>query len=202
MNIWKPLGWFLVACFLFLVIAAPAAQAQFSPLTPELQQEILGLGEQAAAVGLGPRALVNVDLRLFVVRIVRGVLAFVGLIMVAMVLYAGFLYMTAGGGQENIEKARGIISRAVIGVAIILSSYGIATWVNRNIQRAIFEQIFGQVQQCNTSNGLASCCREWHAFLNEPDDDRKSNNYRTWQQCQSREREGIEQSWRTIRGQD
>jgi len=169
------------------MLYAPPTHAQsFSPIQSGLQQDILGLGQQAAQVGLGERALVDLDPRLYVIRIVRAALTFVGILFVALIVWGGFQYMTSAGNREGTEKARNVLTTSVVGLLIILSSYGIARFVNRSISRAIFEQGFNQVQTCNTSNGLASCCREWQDFQNASSD-QKGPKYRTWQQCQERE---------------
>lgn len=54
------------------------------------------------------------------------VLSLVGTILIVIILYAGFLYMTAGGNDEQIGKAKKYIINSVIGLIIVLSAYGIA----------------------------------------------------------------------------
>lgn len=46
-----------------------------------------------------------------------------------LMLYGGFLYMTAGGESAKTQKARQTIANAIIGVLIVASSYAIATFV-------------------------------------------------------------------------
>lgn len=208
---WSKLSIALLFYICALLFAAAPAQAQ-SPLSPELQQEILGLGQQAAAIGLGERALADVDLRLYAVRIVRGALAMVGILVLAMIVYGGFMYMTSGGNEEKVTKARTIIVRTVIGLALVLSSYGIVMFVSRKVSRAIFEQAFIQRQSCATTNGVAECCREWRAFQEAgsafptsaaeiaANQRAQREAYREWQDCQGRERESVERAVRGIRG--
>ncbi len=45
------------------------------------------------------------------------------IIFLAMLLFGGFTIITAGGNQENIAKARKIITFAVIGLVIVISSF-------------------------------------------------------------------------------
>lgn len=180
------LGMTLAALMPFYAALPVRAQVPLSPIQSDLQQEIIGLGQQAASVGLGERSLVDVDARLYVMRIVRGLLTLVGLIFTGMILYAGFLYMTSGGASEKIETARKILAQSAIGVLIIMASYGIVRYVNRSITQAIFRQSFVQIQNCATSNGLATCCREWQSYLNATGE-AQTTAYRTWQQCQERE---------------
>lgn len=75
-----------------------------------------------------PREMVANGIRIF--------LGFLGLLAVVLILYAGFLWMTDGGSEKNIEKAKKILSAAVIGLIIILMSYGLATFVLNQIKTA------------------------------------------------------------------
>ena len=64
-----------------------------------------------------------------VINIVNIVLYFLGGIAVLLGLYAGWLWFTSRGNAEQIKKAKGILVSAVIGLAIIFASYGIANFV-------------------------------------------------------------------------
>ncbi len=66
---------------------------------------------------------------LIVARLIRIFLSFLGIIFTILIIYAGYLYMTAGGEAEKAKKAKKLIKQAVIGLLIILSSYAIATFV-------------------------------------------------------------------------
>ena len=65
--------------------------------------------------------------RLVVARIIRTILNFLGIIFLAFIVYAGFVWMTAAGNEDAIEKAKKIIYRSVIGLIIILAAQSI-TW--------------------------------------------------------------------------
>ncbi len=56
-------------------------------------------------------------------------LGLLGVIFLVLVIYAGFLWMTAGGDEGKVQKAKDYMIRAVIGLVIILASYGIASFV-------------------------------------------------------------------------
>ncbi len=99
-------------------------------ITPALAQPDLGL-DYGAATGLSQG-----DLRVTIARVVQEVMGLIGIVLVCLVLYAGFLWMTAAGNDEQIEKARKIISGAVIGLIIILSALTITTFVIRSLTRA------------------------------------------------------------------
>lgn len=77
--------------------------------------------------------LKNQDVRITVVRIIRFVLGFLGLIFIILTLYAGFLWMTSAGNEDKVGKAKQILWGSVIGVAIILGSYSITEFVITNL---------------------------------------------------------------------
>src|SRR3989344_4954423 len=62
------------------------------------------------------------DIRVIIGRIIRAVLGLLGVIAVGLIVYAGFLYMTAGGNEDRVATAKKIMINAVIGLAIILSA--------------------------------------------------------------------------------
>ncbi|MBI4135878.1 hypothetical protein HY477_04055 [Candidatus Uhrbacteria bacterium] len=155
----------LLSTFYFLFSLQPThAQIPLSPLQPELQEEILGVTRSAA--GLGVPALEEVDIRVYAMRLVKGALLFIGLIVIILVMYGGFMYMTAAGNEEKISKAVQIITRAAIGTGIVLASYAIVFFVSRTLQRTIFQNLNRQVQNCSTQGGVATCCQEFAAFQN------------------------------------
>lgn len=60
------------------------------------------------------------------INIILGFLAFVA---VAVLLYGGFIWMTAAGNPERVDTAKRVIVNAVIGLVIVLASWGIALWL-------------------------------------------------------------------------
>ncbi|MFH1522984.1 MAG: fibronectin type III domain-containing protein [Patescibacteria group bacterium] len=84
-------------------------------------------------IGLG-----SSDPRTIAANIIRISLGFLGLIAVGMIMYSGWLWMTAGGNQEKIDKAKKILIGAIIGLVIILSSFAIVTFIiNRMLEDVI-----------------------------------------------------------------
>lgn len=51
--------------------------------------------------------------------------AIIGIIAVLMIIYGGFLYVTAGTNEDNTKKAKSILIYAIIGLAIAILSYAI-----------------------------------------------------------------------------
>lgn len=95
------------------LLALPyAAHAQF---TIESIGTQLGLGEA--------------DLKDTVLNILRWVLGLLALIAVIFVIYGGFIWLTSGGDESKIDKAKKIISGAVVGLIIIILAWAIVIFV-------------------------------------------------------------------------
>jgi hypothetical protein len=105
---------------LFMTIA-PAVFAQNT--TPGATE---GLTTVGAAAGLG-----NADLLTIIGRIINIFLGFLGVILLIIIIYAGFLWMTAGGDAEKIKRAQMWIRNAVIGLLIIVSAFAITQFILR-----------------------------------------------------------------------
>ncbi len=112
------LGLFLVA--VFLVFSTAHAQSVADPNGQLLQ------GVKVIEQPLGLPAF---DIRLIIARIIRAALGLIGIVLVVLMMYAGYLWMTAGGNDEQIGQAKSIIRNAVIGLAIILSAYSIVSFI-------------------------------------------------------------------------
>ena len=56
-------------------------------------------------------------------NIVQALTALVGVAVFIMFVVGGFSFLFSGGDQKKLEKARGTLSAAVIGVVVIVSAY-------------------------------------------------------------------------------
>ncbi|MCX6782297.1 MAG: pilin [Candidatus Magasanikbacteria bacterium] len=78
-----------------------------------------------------PLGLPSTDIRQIAANIIRIALGFVGIVLIVLIMYGGFLWMTAGGNEEQIGKAKKILVNAIIGLIIILSAYAIVLFIMR-----------------------------------------------------------------------
>lgn len=81
-------------------------------------------------------ALGQADLRVTIAKIINASLSLLGIIAVVVTLIGGFFWMTAGGNEEQIEKAKGWIFSGIIGLAIILSAFAISKFVIEKLGEA------------------------------------------------------------------
>lgn len=69
------------------------------------------------------------DLVSTIIAVVQWILAITGLIAVIVIMYGGFVWMTARGDAEKVRKAKKILVNAVIGLAVILLAWVIVYFV-------------------------------------------------------------------------
>jgi len=61
--------------------------------------------------------------------IINPALSLVGVIFLVLMIYGGFLWMTAGGNSTQVDKAKNIIITSIIGTVIIAAAYAITNFV-------------------------------------------------------------------------
>jgi hypothetical protein len=77
-----------------------------------------------AQTGLG-----NTDPREMAARAINILLGFMGIIAVVIILLGGFRWMTAAGNEDKVAEAKKIIGAGVIGLVIVLTSFGLAQFI-------------------------------------------------------------------------
>ena len=60
---------------------------------------------------------------------INAALTLVGIIFLVLMVYGGFLWMTARGSSEQIDQAKQIIVGALIGLVVVMSAYAITVFV-------------------------------------------------------------------------
>jgi len=68
-----------------------------------------------------------------IAALIKTALGLLGFIFVILTIYAGFLWMTAGGNENNVKKAKGIMTNAVIGLIIVVSAYAVTWFIFANL---------------------------------------------------------------------
>lgn len=66
------------------------------------------------------------DPRVIAALIIKVILSLVAMIYIVLIVYGGFLWMTASGNADQIAKAKSTILHGAIGVGIIFSAFAIA----------------------------------------------------------------------------
>lgn len=76
------------------------------------------------------------DIRFLVAGLIQVALSLVSVIFLIIILYGGFLWMSAAGNEEQVKKAQAFIKTAVIGFAITLLALIITRFVAELVLRA------------------------------------------------------------------
>lgn len=66
--------------------------------------------------------------------VIQAFLGLLGIIFVILIVLAGYNWMTAGGEEEKVNKAKDGIRRAIIGILIVISAYAITYFVFSRIR--------------------------------------------------------------------
>jgi hypothetical protein len=71
----------------------------------------------------------GVDLLAMIAQIANYLFWILLAISIVVIVYAGILFVTAAGNAEQVEKARGIILYAIVGIIVAMLAYGIRTFL-------------------------------------------------------------------------
>ena len=80
----------------------------------------------AASYGSSPQ-----DVKVIVLNLIKTALTFIAIILVALLIFSGFKYMTSGGNETKIKETLGQIQALAIGLVIILASWSITYYLLR-----------------------------------------------------------------------
>jgi len=125
------LGLIILLTASFFVFSFDLALAQDDPEAGAKNSDVFGLQPVDDNIGLA-----SPDVRTIIAKIIRAVLGLLGIIALVIVLYGGYTYMTAGGNEEKINKAKKILINGVIGLIIILSAFAIVQFVINALSEA------------------------------------------------------------------
>lgn len=121
----------LVSILAFLIVTISAS----TPLLAFAQDggtynfsEQSGLDKTGAAAGydIGTAAP---TLESYVSKIITIIISALGVIFLALIIYAGITWMTAQGNEEKVRKAKELLTESIIGLIIVLAAYAISFFV-------------------------------------------------------------------------
>lgn len=147
-KISRKISFFLLLLFLFFGVFS------FNVLASE--GDNFGQGFVGNELNLSDR-----DPRTIASQIINVSLSILGIIAVAIVIYGGFVWMRSEGNEEKITKAKGILKSGAIGLAIILSAWGITTLIFNQLGDAtgINSSTYcesGSIKSCGCG-GISTC---------------------------------------------
>ena len=105
----------LLSLFILLLLVTPVITFAQSDITANLD---------TAAGNLKGQTLPQI-----VGSVINAFVSILGVILVSLMVYAGYMWMTAAGDPEKVKKAQGIIKMATMGIIITLAAWAIASYV-------------------------------------------------------------------------
>lgn len=114
---------------LFLVIP--------SPMFAQLNRHLITAGREIKTAGEDSA----ISFPSLIGKWINVLLSVLGLVFVVLVVYAGYLWMTAAGDTKKVETAKALLGQAVIGLVIIVSAYLISDFVITRISEGLVSDL-------------------------------------------------------------
>lgn len=97
-----------------------------------LAVELDGLSDTATAAGYTGN-LTKFSVAQIIGIVIQAALGLLGVVFLVLMIYGGYLWMTDRGNDQQVEKAKNTIQRAIIGLIIVLAAYAITVFVGNII---------------------------------------------------------------------
>lgn len=118
----------LILGFLSLLTMGQMALVALPAGAQTIESDPLKLLEQTG-VQQGSAQDAGKQLPIMIGRIIRTLLGLLGIIFLVLIVYAGFLWMTARGESDPVDKAKDIIKQAIIGIIIVFVAYALTGFI-------------------------------------------------------------------------
>lgn len=109
------------------LIAALALFAAFSIFGADVSAQLIAPDDCPS--GVCTNTSFGGSLRQAIVTVINFALFFLGIVAVAFIIFAGFLYLTSRGDDGQVEKAKKTLLYAVLGIVIVILSFAIVNTV-------------------------------------------------------------------------
>ena len=73
-------------------------------------------------------------------NIISVILSFLGVIFLILMVYGGYMWMTAMGNEEKVKKAQALIVAAVLGLIIVVGAYAMTVFVVDRMTTSLLSQ--------------------------------------------------------------
>jgi len=113
---------FVAGIFLLSKTSVLAVSTDMFAGESEAFRETVGLSDQPLSAIVG--------------NIINIVLSILGIVLVVLIIFGGYTWMTAGGSEEKVKKAKSILMNAGIGLLITVSAWAIAAFIISSLGEA------------------------------------------------------------------
>jgi len=102
--------------------------------TPNSCVIVAGTSGSGVSGAVLPNPLGTTNINTFAARIISYILGLVGTVSLLLFIYGGLTWMTSAGNSAAVTKGRDIIVWAVIGMAVVFTSYILVKFVIQGVQ--------------------------------------------------------------------
>lgn len=135
----------IIFVLLFLMIFSVANFCQALSLKDAFKTNEGSPLNSAAEQGGGFKT--DVTFNSIVGTVITTVLSLMGALFLILTIYAGFIWMTARGNEEMVEKAKNTLINSLIGLVIVLSAYAISYFILSRVSPQVFKESTTQEPQ-------------------------------------------------------
>jgi len=131
----KNIKFFCLIVFLLLgFFSFNFSQAGTHTATPNLNDAFGGPLEKVAETGGYKVKNSDANINSLISTGINTALSLLGVIFLILMIYAGYTWMTARGEEEKVTKAKETITRAIIGLIIVVAAYAISAFVISSLE--------------------------------------------------------------------
>lgn len=111
-------------------------------ITPFFASALVSLTNSLEKTGVAAEIVTDANkvatngIQTFVGKIINAFLGLLGTVFLVLLVYGGYLWMTAGGNEEDVTKAKKLIAQAVLGLAVVMGAYAISYFVTSKLENA------------------------------------------------------------------
>jgi hypothetical protein len=118
---------FLVIFLAILIIPYLVFAQTAAPADTSAPKALSNMGKVAETGGY--KSVDETTISAIAGRVVNSVLGLLGMIFIILIIYGGYLWMTAQGNDSQVDKAKNILKNSIIGLMIVVSAYAIYNFV-------------------------------------------------------------------------
>jgi hypothetical protein len=114
--------------FLIMSLALILTLSWFFVTFQSVNAQQVGLSEVGEVYG-STDASTSTDIRTIAVRIINVTMQLLSVIIIVLMLYSGYQWMMAAGNEKQVTEAQARLKNAVIGLVLVLVSWGVSTFI-------------------------------------------------------------------------
>lgn len=120
-------------CLQLAPIVSYAGQDVFQDIANQTKEVRKAAGYSEPTTDTGP---ITAYIQHIVGKIIKATLGLLGTIFLILLIYSGYLWMTAGGEEEEVTKAKTLLRNAIIGIIIVVAAGAITQFIIQRVSES------------------------------------------------------------------